>query len=127
MKSAANCDHNIYVFYQAHNTITIAIIAKNIAIHAAGLYLKLEKRKNLDFPKKIKVLNGGDGEIRTLEELLTLTRFPNVRARTTTLHLRVCSGKFNMKFTACSLYDENRRKSIVNFVNLEKIFDEYKT
>ena len=33
--------------------------------------------------------NGGDGEIRTLEELLTLTRFPIVRARPTTRHLRV--------------------------------------
>ena len=32
---------------------------------------------------------GGDGEIRTLEELLTLTRFPIVRARPTTRHLRV--------------------------------------
>ena len=32
---------------------------------------------------------GGDGEIRTLEELLTPTRFPIVRARPTTRHLRV--------------------------------------
>ena len=32
---------------------------------------------------------GGDGEIRTLEELLTLTRFPIVRARPTTRHLHV--------------------------------------
>ena len=30
---------------------------------------------------------GGDGEIRTLEGLLTLTRFPIVRARPTTRHL----------------------------------------
>ena len=37
------------------------------------------------------VIFGGDGEIRTLEELLTLTRFPIVRARPTTRHLRVCS------------------------------------
>ena len=32
---------------------------------------------------------GGDGEIRTLEELLTPTRFPIVRARPTTRHLHV--------------------------------------
>ena len=35
------------------------------------------------------LFRGGDGEIRTLEELLTLTRFPIVRARPTTRHLRV--------------------------------------
>ena len=32
---------------------------------------------------------GGDGEIRTLEPLLTVTRFPIVRARPTTRHLRI--------------------------------------
>ena len=32
---------------------------------------------------------GGVGEIRTLEELLTPTRFPIVRARPTTRHLRI--------------------------------------
>ena len=35
------------------------------------------------------LFHGGDGEIRTLEELLTPTRFPIVRARPTTRHLRV--------------------------------------
>ena len=34
---------------------------------------------------------GGEGGIRTLEELLTLTRFPIVRARPTTRLLRNCS------------------------------------
>ena len=40
-------------------------------------------------PFWVAFLFGGDGEIRTLEELLTLTRFPIVRARPTTRHLRV--------------------------------------
>ena len=35
------------------------------------------------------MFHGGDGEIRTLEELLTPTRFPIVRARPTTRHLHV--------------------------------------
>ena len=57
-----------------------------------------EKRK----PAKRQVsVFGGDGEIRTLEELLTLTRFPIVRARPTTRHLRVCSRK--QFYSLCSL------------------------
>ena len=47
---------------------------------------------------------GGDGEIRTLEELLTLTRFPIVRARPTTRHLRVCSKN---KLSTCQLAHYN--------------------
>ena len=47
------------------------------------------KKKKPEFITKSDFYNGGDGEIRTLEELLTLTRFPIVRARPTTRHLRV--------------------------------------
>ena len=36
---------------------------------------------------KSEAFYGADGEIRTLEELMTLTRFPIVRARPTTRHL----------------------------------------
>ena len=60
--------------------------------------LRKEKQK----PAKRQVfIFGGDGEIRTLEELLTLTRFPIVRARPTTRHLRVCSRK--QRYSLCSL------------------------
>ena len=44
------------------------------------------------------VIFGGDGEIRTLEELLTPTRFPIVRARPTTRHLRIAQ-----ELSACIL------------------------
>ncbi len=40
---------------------------------------------------------GGEGEIRTLEPLLTVTRFPIVRARPATRLLRICSA-FNFQF-----------------------------
>ena len=36
---------------------------------------------------------GGDGEIRTLEPLLTVTRFPVVRPRPTRRHLHVIAGR----------------------------------
>ena len=49
------------------------------------------------------VLFGGDGEIRTLEELLTLTRFPIVRARPTTRHLHVFAQEDRINLSACLL------------------------
>ena len=49
---------------------------------------------------------GGDGEIRTLEELLTPTRFPIVRARPTTRHLRVAQ---ETKLFNCQLAYYNAR------------------
>ena len=48
-----------------------------------------DKKKKPEIITKSDFSNGGDGEIRTLEELLTPTRFPIVRARPTTRHLRV--------------------------------------
>ena len=42
---------------------------------------------------------GGEGEIRTLEPLLTVTRFPIVRARPATRLLRICSS-FNVYLIA---------------------------
>ena len=39
---------------------------------------------------------GGEGEIRTLEPLLTVTRFPIVRARPATRLLRNCSAQFKL-------------------------------
>ena len=45
------------------------------------------KRKAPDCYQPEACLYGADGEIRTLEELMTLTRFPIVRARPTTRHL----------------------------------------
>ena len=68
--------------------------------HAAGMF---DTHSNLSLQQKtqpplwVAVFFGGDGEIRTLEELLTLTRFPIVRARPTTRHLRVVQEK------SCSL------------------------
>ena len=47
--------------------------------------------------------HGGDGEIRTLEELLTLTRFPIVRARPTTRHLHVFAQENPINLSACLL------------------------
>ena len=46
---------------------------------------------------------GGDGEIRTLEELLTPTRFPIVRARPTTRHLRIAQETGHILLSACVL------------------------
>ena len=45
---------------------------------------------------------GGDEEIRTVDELLTHTRFPIVRARPTTRHLRIAQE--NKLFTCQLVY-----------------------
>ena len=47
------------------------------------------KRKCTVILSKLPCIGGGDEEIRTLEELMTPTRFPIVRARPTTRHLRI--------------------------------------
>ena len=73
--------------------------------HAAGMF---DTHSNLPYAKKNAtrlggILFGGDGEIRTLEELLTPTRFPIVRARPTTRHLRVAQETLAVQLSACTL------------------------
>ena len=59
------------------------------------------KEKSLPFGRLFSF--GGDGEIRTLEELLTPTRFPIVRARPTTRHLRIAQENNVIHLSACVL------------------------
>ena len=54
---------------------------------------------------------GAEGGIRTLEELMTLTRFPIVRARPTTRLLHVWSGKKFSELSAYVLYTLVSEKS----------------
>ena len=79
------------------------------------------KNNTNPFSEFVLFTNGGDGEIRTLEPLLTVTRFPIVRPRPARRHLRmsaVSSTVFNsiyqnVKF--CNLF----RKVFLKFrVNL---------
>ena len=55
-------------------------------------YSVLKNKTNSDFSKFVLFPFGGEGEIRTLEPLLTVTRFPIVRARPATRLLRNCSA-----------------------------------
>ena len=68
--------------------------------HSGGYRVQ---NKNASIVSILTFLYGGDGEIRTLEELLTLTRFPIVRARPTTRHLHGCSKTYNIKLSAWTL------------------------
>ena len=53
---------------------------------------------------------GGEGEIRTLEPLLTVTRFPVVRPRPTRRHLQSCS--INLSFiTTLDYYTKSKQKN----------------
>ena len=61
---------------------------------------------------------GGEGEIRTLEPLLTVTRFPIVRARPATRLLRV---KTVFTFNSIELYHIAREKSSTISFFLENI------
>ena len=72
---------------------------------AAWGYFSLSHRyavlgSNLSPPTKKATLlggfRGGEGEIRTLEPLLTVTRFPIVRARPATRLLRNCSAQIKL-------------------------------
>ena len=60
---------------------------------------------------------GGEGGIRTLEPLLTVTRFPIVRARPATRLLRVSEYLFALSLTAFILYHNGFNLSTVFFKN----------
>ena len=79
--------------------------SKNLPFSApgGGRFFSISHRyavlgSNLAPPTKKATLSGGfvggEGEIRTLEPLLTVTRFPIVRARPATRLLRNCSAQF---------------------------------
>ena len=75
---------------------------KNQSILPFGLIII--NKKNLYFKIKVEVLFiGAEGGIRTLEQLLTVTRFPIVRARPTTRLLHVCSSELCLLTLACVL------------------------
>ena len=61
---------------------------------------------------------GGEGEIRTLEPLLTVTRFPIVRARPATRLLRICSA-YNFQFY------QRLKYNIINSRGCQAFFEKY--
>ena len=91
---------------------------------------KISKNALLSYDKSAFFV-GGEGEIRTLELLLTVTRFPVARARPTTrlLHREAVNGNSVccvVYLTACSLYHADQILSIpfpqFLFSNLYKSF-----
>ena len=59
---------------------------------------------------------GGDEEIRTLERLLTPTRFPVVRPRPSRRHLQIAQVSL-LFITALDYYTKNKKKNQVFFQN----------
>ena len=51
---------------------------------------------------KLGLLDGGDGEIRTLDTLMGYTRFPIVRARPATRHLHI-AARLSSAYAVCCL------------------------
>ncbi len=75
------------------------------------------KNNNPNFLSKLGLYYGGEGGIRTLEPLLTVTRFPIVRARPATRLLRVSKyfficRKYTLSSTAFILYHSKHFLSI---------------
>ena len=60
---------------------------------------------------------GGEGEIRTLEPLLTVTRFPIVRARPATRLLRNCSASISYFIGDSNIIPQNLR-FVNTFLNI---------
>ena len=74
--------------------VSPAASARNGKITALGSALGSKpsaKSRNPETATVSGFQNGGDGEIRTLDTLLRYTRFPIVRARPATRHLRIAT------------------------------------